>query len=81
MYLLLVIRLLSLERMQVYLSGYLLELKHPYDHRLTPSKNVSAGTFADYLEAQWPEVDKDTAISRWAGERMDFDMAVEGLMH
>ena len=45
------------------------------------SKNVPAGTFADYLEAQWPEVDKDTAVSRWAGERMDFDMAVEGLMH
>jgi hypothetical protein len=49
MYLLLVIRLFSLERKQVYLSGYLLELKHPYDHRLTLSKNVSAGTFADYL--------------------------------
>lgn len=45
------------------------------------TKNVPAETFADYLEAQWPEIDKDTAVSRWAGEPMDFDMAIEGLMH
>ena len=43
--------------------------------------NVPAETFSDYLEINWPAVDKDTAVSRWAGERMDCDMAVQGLLH
>jgi len=26
------------------------------------------------------DIDPDTAISRWCGERLDYDMAVEGLL-
>ncbi len=45
------------------------------------TKSVPAETFSGYFEAQWPEVDTGTAVSSWAGERMDFDMAMQGLLH
>ena len=54
---------------------------HTTDAADPEQENVPAETFTDYVEANCPEVDKDTAVSRWAGERMHFDMAVEGLMH
>jgi hypothetical protein len=45
------------------------------------TKNVPAETFFDCLEINWPEVEKNTAVTSWAGERMDVDMAVQGLLH
>jgi len=33
-----------------------------------------------YLSNQWPDVNKNTAISQWKGENIDYDMAVSGLL-
>lgn len=45
------------------------------------TKNVPAETSSDYLDINWPEVKTDTAVTSWAGERMDVDMAMQGLLH
>lgn len=43
-------------------------------------QHVPAGTSARFLQKHWPLVDSKTAVSRWAGERMDMGMAVDGLL-
>ena len=44
------------------------------------SSIASVGTSQNFLECQWPLVDTNTAVTRWVGETMDYDMAVDGLM-
>jgi len=43
------------------------------------SQNVSAETNQNFLQQHWPLIDHSTGVSCWAGERMNLDMAVNGL--
>jgi len=41
---------------------------------------VSAETFLDTIDELAPEVDEKTCVSKWEGERLDYGMAMDGLI-